>query len=116
MVSDPAYRDQDAGRRLVKANMATLEEMSKMAEFSLDDFVVNWADGHPAFQERLANHFGFVTASVFEAARQKAEAELSAERQKTIQKFHLKGWTDTEIAEFMELDLKTIQTYIAPAV
>jgi DNA-directed RNA polymerase specialized sigma24 family protein len=26
------------------------------------------------------------------------------------------GTTYTEIAEFMELDLKTIQTYIAPAV
>jgi DNA-binding NarL/FixJ family response regulator len=119
-----------------------------MAEFSLDEFLEDWAKGRPALLERLAKNNGFIPASVFaaerqkfaaeriaerqqaeaerqqaeaerqqaEAERQQAEAELAAERQKTIQKLSKMGLTDTEIAEFMELDLQTIQTYIAPSV
>ena len=157
---------------LVEANFVTLQEASKMARVSLDDFLVEWAEGHPALKERLACKFGFISPEVFEAERlkaerqkaeerlkaeaeaerqkaerQKAEAErlraeaeqlkaeaerlraeaerlkaeaetderlkAEAERQKTIQKLNKKGLTDMEIAEFMELDLKTIQTYIA---
>jgi hypothetical protein len=118
---------------LAKANMETLGEVSKMAATTLDEFLEEWANGRPALQERLANRYGFITPAVFEterqkveterqkaeAERQKAEAErqkAEAERQKTIQKLNKKGLTDTEIAEVMELDVKTIQTYIAPAV
>jgi hypothetical protein len=135
---------------LVEANLVTLQEASEMAKASLDDFLVDYAAGRPALQERLVREFGLIPPEVFEAERQKAErlkaeaerqkaeqlkaeaerlkaeteerlkAEAEAERlkveverRKTIQKLNKKGWSDMEIAEFMELDLKTIQTYIA---
>jgi DNA-binding NarL/FixJ family response regulator len=109
----------------------------------LYNLVVEKATHDFAFRERLARKFGYMLPEVFEAERQKAEvaerlkaeaeaerqkaeaerqkaevaerlkAEAEAERLKTIQKLNKKGWTDMEIAEFMELDLKTIQTYIA---
>jgi hypothetical protein len=123
---------------LAKANMAAVEEVSKMAALTLDEFLEDWAKGRPALLERLAKNNGFIPAAVFAAERQKfaaeriaerqqaeaervaerqqAEAERATERQKTIQKLNKMGLTDTEIAEFMELDLKTIQTYIAPSV
>ncbi|MDR1325333.1 MAG: hypothetical protein LBK00_04770 [Treponema sp.] len=102
---------------LVEANLITLQEVSRMATLSLDDILVDWAVRHPAIKERLARELGFIPLEVFEAERLKAEqlkaeAAAEAEQQKTIQKLNKKGWTDMEIAEFMELDLKTIQTYI----
>jgi hypothetical protein len=104
---------------LAKANMAAVEEVSKMAEVTLDKFLENWAKGRPALLERLAKNNGFIPASVFEAERQKfadertadrqkaeadrqkAEAELKEERLKTAQKLRQKGWTEAEIAEFI---------------
>jgi hypothetical protein len=103
-----------------QANMTTLQELSKMAALTFDEFMEDWVMRTPRVVEHVALRNGFIPSAVFEAERvaerQKAEAERVAERQKTIQKLHKKGWTDTEIAEFMELDLKTILTYIAPAV
>jgi hypothetical protein len=108
---------------LLRANMATLQEVRKMAALTFDEFMEDWVMETPRVVESVARRNGFIPSAVFEAERQKAEAERAterqkaeAERQKTIQKLNKKGWTDTEIAEFMELDLKTIQSYIAPSV
>jgi hypothetical protein len=108
---------------LIKANMGAVEEMSNMKTVKTDEFLVDWAKRRPDIMERLVGDTGFIPPEVFEAERQrfeaerqKAEAEQAAERQKTIQKLNKMGWTDTQIAEFMELDLQTIQTYIAPSV
>jgi hypothetical protein len=140
---------------LAQANMATVQEMSKMAELTFDEFMEDWVMNTPRVVEHVALRNGFIPAAVFEAERQKAAAERQkaeaeraaerqnavaerqkaeterqkaaaewqkaaaerqkavAERQKTILKLHEKNWTDSEIAELMELDLKTIQTYIA---
>jgi hypothetical protein len=111
---------------LIKANMGAVEEMSNKKTVKMDEFLVDWAKRRPDIMERLVGDTGFIPPEVFEAERQKFEAErqkaeaerqkAEAERQKTIQKLNKMGLTDTQIAEAMELDLKTIQTYIAPSV
>ncbi|MDR3303440.1 MAG: hypothetical protein LBS86_03415 [Treponema sp.] len=87
---------------LARANQATVQEASMMSERKFDEFMFDCLMKRPDLHESIIRKNGLIPAAVFEA-----------ERRKTIQKLNKKGFTDTEIAEVMELDLKTIHAYIA---